>query len=335
VSTPNLKKLSKEQFAQFDDLGYVMVPDVFDPGDLDPLRDEIAGLVDVHARELIDEGKLDPEWRFADESFETQLARITAADVDAGREVMARIKGKGGGGHCGPAMFDVIRHEKLLNAIEDFIGPEIVGSSVYRIRPKVPKISDGVVPWHQDSGYLLKHCDTYLIVTCWIPLVPATAENGCLQVLPGVHRNGIIRHFKGGNAGFLVIVNDDLPDDVEPVTVEVPLGGVLFMTNLTPHQSIPNTTGGVRWSIDLRYQSASLPNNIGIEPEELAAIVADDPEVEIACYPPEADFVIRSPSHPEREIRTVEQFSGLRARYEKVQTPAVSPVRWTESVAAE
>ena len=331
MAATELGRLTTEQFEQFDELGYVMVPDVFDPADLEPLRNEIAGLVDHHAKALISEGKLAPEHRFADGTFETQLALITKADVAAGREVMARIKGKGGGGHCGQAMFDVIRHEKLLAAVEDFIGPEIVGSSVYRIRPKVPKISDGIVPWHQDSGYLLKHCDKYLIVTCWIPLVPATAENGCLQVLPGVHRRGIIKHFKGGNAGFLVIVNDDLPD-VEPVTIEMPVGGVLFLTNLTPHQSIPNTTDHVRWSIDLRYQAATLPNNVGIEPEELAAIIAEDPEVEIACYPPEADFVIQSPSHPEREIRTVEAFSNLRKRYEEVRTPAVSPVRWTESV---
>ena len=36
----------------------------------------------------------------------------------------------------------------------------------------------------------------------------------------------------------------------------------------------------------------------------------------MACYPPEADFVIRDSAHPEREVRTAEAFQALRERFE-------------------
>ena len=55
-------------------------------------------------------------------------------------------------------------------------------------RPKLPKLGRGDVPWHQDSGYVAAHCDKQLIITCWIPLVDATPENGCVQILPRTHR---------------------------------------------------------------------------------------------------------------------------------------------------
>ncbi len=321
-----VKRLSPEQATQFREEGYVRVPDIFRPDDLEPIRREIGARVDELARDAATAGEIaDPH---SDEPFERQLARIAEDDAGAARLVMRRLMGKGGGGHCGPALFGLLRHPKLVAAVEDLVGPEIVGSSVYRIRPKVPRLADGVVPWHQDSGYLQPHCDRHLIVTCWIPLVDATPENGCLQVLPGAHRRGILRHCRRRNADYLIIPDEDLlPNGA--VTVPVPRGGVLFLTNLTPHCSTPNETDIVRWSIDLRYQSAEVPNNVDVDPAEFPDNL---PQVEMACYPPEADFVIQSPSHPEREIRTVEAFEALRLRYERATLSGAVAVRWTDVV---
>ena len=63
--------------------------------------------------------------------------------------------------------------------------------------------------------------------------------------------------------GYLVIEDGDLPLVSNPETVSVPLGGALFMSNLTPHCSTENTSDVVRWSLDLRYQNAKVPNNVG------------------------------------------------------------------------
>jgi hypothetical protein len=107
--------------------------------------------------------------------------------------------------------------------------------------------------------------------------------------------------------------------------VPVPLGGVLFLSNLTPHCSKENTTDVVRWSLDLRYQNADIPNNTGQDPE---AFDPDAPEVERACFPPEADFVIRSRAHPEREVDWRE-FERLRKRYEEARNLPAPNRGWT------
>jgi hypothetical protein len=102
-------------------------------------------------------------------------------------------------------------------------------------------------------------------------------------------------------------------------------GDVLFMTNRTPHASFANTTDVVRWSIDLRYHDFSVPNNVDEPPE---AYTPEREPVTMACHPSEADFVIRYPEDPSREVTRVEEFQEIRARYEKIRPK--SPGRgWT------
>jgi hypothetical protein len=314
--------LTEAQRTQFFEEGYVMVPDLFTPEELEPLRQELAAIVDATARRLAEEGKITE--LYADEPFETRLTRLAADHPELIREYTGALMGRAGGGHAGIEMFRVITHPRLLDAMECLIGPEIVGSSVYRIRPKIPGYAHGVVPWHQDSGYFEPHCDKEMIVTVWLPLVDATPENGCLQVLPRAHRDRVFTHHTGGHAGYLVIEEDDLPlPSEQAVTVPVPLGGTLLLTNLTPHCSIPNTTEITRWSIDLRYQSRSAPTNAFQGPEEYDP---NAPKTEIACYPPEGDFIVRSRKDP-ASVHTYEQYAERRSRYE-TDRPAYSGRGW-------
>ena len=73
----------------------------------------------------------------------TRLTRICRHTDTVYKGVM----GRGGGGHAGEALFKIITHPNLLAKVESLVGPEIVGSSVYRVRPKVPGLPHGVVPW--------------------------------------------------------------------------------------------------------------------------------------------------------------------------------------------
>ncbi len=309
--------LTQPQCAQFFDDGYVMVPDIFQPDELIPLMFEIDGLVDAAAGRLFDSGHI-TDIR-SEYSFDKRMGLLVNDHPEFSKEYFAAIEGKAGGGHTGREMFNILTHPKLLDAISSLVGPEIIASSVYRIRPKLPGMSRGIVPWHQDSGYFEAHCDKSLIVTCWIPLVDATPDNGCLQVLPRAHRAGVIPHKTGGNAGFLVIEDGDLPEvDATAIDVPVPLGGALLMTNLTPHCSTANTSDQIRWSVDLRYQSADVPTNAFQGPSEFSLSV---PEVNIACYPPEGDFVVRSAKN-QSMVHDYETFCKRRLDYDLAEIPA-------------
>ncbi|MCY3762787.1 MAG: phytanoyl-CoA dioxygenase family protein, partial [Gemmatimonadetes bacterium] len=103
--------------------------------------------------------------------------------------------------------------------------------------------------------------DNTLVVTTWIPLVDADAANGTLRVIPRCHNEPLRRHVKpppemGGN---WMIDPGELPDR-EPVEVPVARGGLLMMHCRTPHSSRPNRADTIRWSLDLRWNDARMPN---------------------------------------------------------------------------
>lgn len=301
-----LSGLSDRQREQFDREGYLVVEDVFDDATLQPVIDEITETITRRAEELVAAGELSST--FADADFEHQLAFIS-------RETDKVALSIWNGGLSGPAIFDLIRNPSLLDVAEQFCGPEIIASSVYRIRPKIPNYGYGAVPWHQDSGYTEAYCDKELMLTVWLPLVEATEENGCMWVQPGVHKGDVFTHVNRPLLKYLEIPEGFLPD-VEPVCVPVRKGGVLLLTNLTPHASFDNRSDIVRWSMDLRYQSASLPTNAPITRLPGEAVVSPQtPQVPPACYPPEADFLVRSRLRPDEVVTDPARFHEIRQRH--------------------
>ena len=127
----------------------------------------------------------------------------------------------------------------------------------------------------------------------WIPLVDADENNGCLWVIPGVHKSPLMLHNYPEGGGYLIITEEHLPKS-DRLCVPVKKGGVLLLSNRTPHASFENKTDKVRYSMDLRYQSAALPTNAPITRLEGDTLPDADKGVPSACYPPEADFLVRS-----------------------------------------
>jgi ectoine hydroxylase-related dioxygenase (phytanoyl-CoA dioxygenase family) len=142
--------------------------------------------------------------------------------------------------------FEFLRNDRLVDAIEPFVGPEITWNPVSHIRPKMPGTD---VMFHQDAVFTTQEAKDILQVTVWLPLVPSTEDNGCLQVMPGVHEQRMVYWTYAA----------DLPD-VKPVSLPMNMGDVLIMHKLTPHGSGPNKTDALRWSMDLRYQKTGEPS---------------------------------------------------------------------------
>ena len=81
-----------------------------------------------------------------------------------------------------PARF--CAHAVLAGLARDLVGPDVRlywDQSVY----KQPNSAEPVL-WHQDNGYTYVEPQAYL--TCWIAITDATPDNGCIAVMPGVHR---------------------------------------------------------------------------------------------------------------------------------------------------
>lgn len=299
-------ELTNKELEFFKSEGYLRLRSVLSHAELDPLVNEINDEIDRLADMLVEKGELSQTYR--ERPFEQRLGFINRES----RYVFNSIKA---GKLCGPGVFAMITNPHLLDIAEQLCGPELIASSVYRLRPKLPGEDSGCIPWHQDSAYFEPSCDQKLIVTCWIPLVDATEERGCLWILPRAHQSGVLKHSPHPGKVFIEIQQANLPYR-DAICVPVAKGDVLIMTNTTPHASFANLSETIRWSIDIRYQSAALPTNAYVASAGAGSDGLGASNQPAACYPPESDFLVRSRKRPTDVCESPEDFRKLRQSHE-------------------
>jgi hypothetical protein len=294
--------LNTQQIGQFHEQGYLIVEDIFDPKeDLDPVIEEYKHVLDNLARELFERGEVSSI--YADLPFSERLIKLYAesgkihaqyfdfslpqADVRADTPMWV-----------GTAVFRMLRNEKLLDAVESLIGPEIYSNPVQHVRLKPPehlapkddkgRASLGKTPVHQDNGVVLPEADQTNILTVWFPLWDANVENGCLCVWPGSHRQGLLDHCP---TDLGLRIPGKVLNQSKGKAVPAPLkrGGALFMHKLTVHASYANHSNAVRWSFDLRYNPIGQPTGRSAFP----------------------GFVARSRTHPESELHDPSAWAQL------------------------
>ena len=268
--------LTDEQVRAFRDEGVLVAENILTDADVAPVIAEYEDWLDRRANALLAEGKISDlaEGQPWDKRYAALFAQSPA--IAEGMDIMQAR---------GPAIFDFLRNDNLLNAVAALLGThEITCNPIQHLRAKPPAASSGTgnnfynVPWHQDSGVTWDEADDSDIITCWMPLgVSATVENGCMEVLPGVFKRGHLTHQAG--AGGATIRPDLLPSDVAPRPVPVKKGGFVFMHRNTPHRSTPNFSDAVRWSLDLRYQPAGQPTGRPFHPEFIARSEKDPARV--------------------------------------------------------
>jgi ectoine hydroxylase-related dioxygenase (phytanoyl-CoA dioxygenase family) len=218
--------LSAEQKAAFDRDGFVVLPDVVDAETLAGVRtelDELEAKVDRYLAKMDDE-------------------RINIAERGAITFTLhAVLRSEAARGFT--------HHPTLVGLTGDLVGPDVNlywDQAVYK-KPEKPRR----FPWHQDNGYTFCRPQHYL--TCWVALNDATVDNGCPWVLPGAHRLGTLLHHWVDPIGW-----ECLTDPEGAVAAEVPAGGVVVFSSLTPHFTGPNTTDAVRKAYIVQYGPAGL-----------------------------------------------------------------------------
>jgi phytanoyl-CoA hydroxylase len=246
----NLGSLTAEQVATYDSEGYLVIPGLLDADDLSAAQAALTEKVDMIASELVEAGLIsDP---LSGEPFRTRLARLfdgldPAHFLTFGRSWRDRI----GGYHT------LMSNPKILDAVESVIGAEIFSNPVYNVRPKVPRVAAGAVPWHQDKSYW-PDANSNPVITVWISLVDSTLENGCLHVLPRTHRHRVMEFHAETytGTGFLEVDEKQLRllKAGRATPLPVTAGSAILFNDRLVHSSTPNNSDHVRWSIDLRYQ---------------------------------------------------------------------------------
>ncbi len=112
--------------------------------------------------------------------------------------------------------------------------------------------------WHQDEDYIPTRDRS--LTGAWLAMDDATVENGCLWVIPGSHKPGILwpQSFHNNRDFDCSWESHSFPySDSDAVPVEVPAGSVVLFNGYLLHRSLPNrASSGYRRALVNHYMSA-------------------------------------------------------------------------------
>jgi ectoine hydroxylase-related dioxygenase (phytanoyl-CoA dioxygenase family) len=151
-----------------------------------------------------------------------------------------------------PWLDGLIRHPRILDAIEDLVGPDIlVFTTTFFIKEAH---SPTFAAWHQDATYF--GIEPYEHVTAWVALTDATEEAGCMEVMPSRGAPRQLHHAALGlkdsiNGGGQAIVEE--LNERDTVMMTVPAGSFSLHHTLCSHRSAPNRAGHRRVGIGISY----------------------------------------------------------------------------------
>jgi hypothetical protein len=154
-----------------------------------------------------------------------------------------------------PELLELASHPDLLDMAEQVIGPDLIlwGSQVFS-KPA----GDGLaLPWHQDGEYWPMR--PLATVTLWIAVDPATRDNGCLRIIPGSHKHGLLGHERTDDEALVVnrTIKSGLIDESRAYDVELERGQVSLHDALVVHGSNANPSGRRRCGYAIRYMPAT------------------------------------------------------------------------------
>ena len=109
-----------------------------------------------------------------------------------------------------------------------------------------------ILPWHQDVG-VGWGVDYNPTTTVWTAIDPATVANGCMQVVPGSHKHGVITegHFPSEEQ-----LAEYAPPGAE-IDLEAEAGEAILLNNLLLHRSGTNPTGQSRRAFSIAYMDGA------------------------------------------------------------------------------
>ena len=137
-----------------------------------------------------------------------------------------------------PLMRAALEHPTLVRGLTAAIGPNVKCMQSMLFIKSSGKPGQA---WHQDEDYIPTRDRSLL--GAWISIDHANTENGCLWILPGSHRSGILwdQHWHADRRFDCAEESRGFPwTDADAIPVEVRPGSVVFFNGYTLHRSLPN-----------------------------------------------------------------------------------------------
>jgi phytanoyl-CoA hydroxylase len=151
-----------------------------------------------------------------------------------------------------PVFLRLAKHPAIVEKITALLGPDIQLEHS-KLATKPPSRGVGVFPWHQDYAFY-PHTNSDLL-SVMVMLDDATPENGCMQMVKGSHKLGILDHSVDGIFVAACQESNYLAEGEKVVDITPRSGGVSIHHVLTLHGSEANKSGKPRRGLVFSYRS--------------------------------------------------------------------------------
>jgi len=157
---------------------------------------------------------------------------------------------------------DLIRDPRILDPVEDLIGPDILcWNTLFWIKEAG---SPSFVSWHQDITYWGLAGGE--VVTAWLALSPASEAAGCMRVLPGTHIGDPMRHEDRYDEANMLTRGQEIAEPIdEGDAVLMPLepGEMSLHSVRLAHASGSNNAPDRRIGVSIHYMPTSAYQSAG------------------------------------------------------------------------
>jgi ectoine hydroxylase-related dioxygenase (phytanoyl-CoA dioxygenase family) len=186
--------------------------------------------------------------------------RVRLARDDAGAGVLTQVLNPD---TYAPELRETSVYGAAFALARQLLGPDAHRMGMHAILK--PPRHGAETPWHQDEAYWDAEWD-YRAISVWLPLQPATVENGCLHFVPGSHLLEVQEHRLADEGAEALMLSEPAPDLVaSSVACPIPVGGATVHANRTVHYAGPNLTGAARRALVFAF---SAPGKRRSEPRQ-------------------------------------------------------------------
>jgi hypothetical protein len=149
------------------------------------------------------------------EGYLTGLRVFSSEEIDAYRQAFDALEAIEGKAHCQIGLqsrhlderfiWDMASADSVLDLMCELVGDDLLMLSTHFFCKYPERDEPFHVAWHQDTKYW--GLDPAEAHTAWIAVDRADDENGCMQVIPGSHRQGLRPHGTASERGNLLNAN--------------------------------------------------------------------------------------------------------------------------------
>jgi hypothetical protein len=167
---------------------------------------------------------------------------------DAGRPILPQIMNPE---RYAPELLETIAYANAASIARALLGDQVRPGGMHAIRK--PPQHGAETPWHQDEAYWDPRRD-HEAISIWIPLQPATLENGCMQFVRGSQHDAVRPHRLISPDAHGLVVDAEI-DASDVVACPIPAGGATVHNGRTLHYAGPNATSEPRRALIMAFET--------------------------------------------------------------------------------